>query len=506
MRAFGLGLLFCALAGGTACDGTPTPPPSGVGVLEDFQAAQPGCIDESRLLCPPTIERIDADADAEQAASGRITFFANPAGSWTLVRWPVSGDTAGVRRVRLRARAPAPTKVWVLAIERGRGPTGWTQLEHFGRQLQLDTEWTEHDLALADFEFRWGLEGDRRLDPGRLDGIALAPVDGSRPAVCELELVELVAGTGPLPTAQAGGFSNDLDTLVTRLRAEATDLPGAPGPADAEALARVRAACVQVRVGGPWTSRAGGVRLDGGALVLTNKHVVSSPGAIEAVTADAALHGARFLGGPDWDDRFVFSAGVDLAVLEIDGVLTAVAAPEPAPAPMIATGVALYCVTPEVRGDQVSHTVRAGRAVQLNRPGLLFATLPAEAGMSGSPICTADGRLVGVLCGRAGRFAAIVTLDRLKELADALLARRESLALQHPLGLLLEPHADGARITAVVPASAAWALGLRGNEVVTHINGVAAGDLAQVRRAVTTAPATLTLVDGRSLTLQESTK
>ena len=195
----------------------------------------------------------------------------------------------------------------------------------------------------------------------------------------------------PADLNDAGTLDNGEAFWLLLDEAAAWPQPSAGTPPVARSVAQARAAAVFLKQGG----REGTGFLVGETRIITAAHVVQNGHTVQV----------HFPGGEERTALVVAADGpLDIAVLEVSGVPDGVtrldwetaASPEPA-TPVWSWGFPLG----DVFGSDTSVSVAGGLVAAHQRNFRDFAVLQTDAavvpGSSGSPLITADGRLVGVI-------------------------------------------------------------------------------------------------------------
>jgi S1-C subfamily serine protease len=212
-----------------------------------------------------------------------------------------------------------------------------------------------------------------------------------------------------------------------------------------------------------------GVVWDGDAgLVVTNNHVVEGASSVQVQLASGEQVSARVR---------ATDPATDLAVLEVDRT--------DLPSAEFANELPRVGELAIAIGNPLGfeNTVTAGIVSALHRNlggesafiDLIQTDAPISPGNSGGALVDGEGRVIGINSAgipptsRANSLGFAIPATTVRSVVEQLVANGEA---RHAfLGVSSEPSADGVRITAVTPGSAAEAAGLEAGDVVTALDG-----------------------------------
>ncbi len=223
------------------------------------------------------------------------------------------------------------------------------------------------------------------------------------------------AFTRPLVGGLAVRTSESLDT-IEELRVLETSIIAA--------AERARPSVVQLRTTGSRGVASGsGVIISEDGLVATCGHVGRAPGrAFTATLADGTELKGRTLGQ-------YFSDGIDCGLVQLETEGRALPALELGSSDELAVGEWIIALgyTHGLGETTRPALLRAGRVLQVNEKEL-YIDAPIDAGDSGGPTITLDGKVVGLnsRCGALSWQNVATPIDRLVERMDLLRAQREA--------------------------------------------------------------------------------
>ena len=238
--------------------------------------------------------------------------------------------------------------------------------------------------------------------------------------------------------------------------------------------------------------------------IVTNFHVIENASAITVTCYDGKTWDARFVGGDE---------SMDLAVLKIDAEgLTPVTLGSSAGANVGDDVVAIGNPLGELTFSLTKGSVSAlNRAVTLSTDvtmNLIQTDAAINAGNSGGALFNLYGEVIGITNAKYSSSASgeasidnigfAIPIDSVKEIIASII--RDGTLVKPYIGVSLSAAEDGVAVRAVEANGPAAEAGLQTGDVITEVNGKAAGSAADVSAAVSAAGVngTLTLTVSRN--------
>ena len=216
-----------------------------------------------------------------------------------------------------------------------------------------------------------------------------------------------------------------------------------------------------------------GVILTADGYILTNAHVVAGAQRVRVICSDNTILDAALVG---------FDAAEDLAVLKVEA--TGLTPAEFGNSALLQCGDRVAAL-----GDPLGYrsTITDGIVSALDRTvtvdGISMTLIQTSAainfGNSGGALINRFGQVVGITTikivsgdGSAEALGFAIPSQRVKYVADALIAGEEIRPGAFGISVLTRPAAEGLVVQVVDPAGDAYRKGLQPGDILTHIDGV----------------------------------